>query len=114
MPRENLDISDLDDIAAEYLTRLTQHRDVILTVLFKHSSVVKDLVFLLVIPCYEFSSFRHAQFINAVLTDIWNRSYIIEIRLCIEIIRITTIYAQRARMLRVAYAKASGGMIHCR
>jgi len=54
---ENLDISYLQEIVAEYLTRLTLHRDVSMTVLFQHPSVIKDLVFLLVVPSHEFSSF---------------------------------------------------------
>jgi hypothetical protein len=76
---ENLYIPDLYEVAAEYLTRLTQHGDVILTVLFQHPSVIKDLVFMLVVPNFEFLLFRHSHFIDAVLTNIRNRADIIDV-----------------------------------
>jgi hypothetical protein len=56
MPLENLDISDLHEIASENLTRLSQDGDIILAILFQHASDIKDLVFLLVIPVHEVPS----------------------------------------------------------
>jgi len=49
-------------------------------------SVIKDLVFLRILPCHEFLSFRLIHLIGAILFDAWDDSYVIQICLCIEIV----------------------------
>ena len=46
---ENLDVADLDKLPSEYLTRLSERGDVILTILFQDMSVIRNLVLLTLI-----------------------------------------------------------------
>jgi len=48
---KKINIPDFNKVATKYLTFLLQDSDVILAVLFKHVSVIKDFVFLRIIPC---------------------------------------------------------------
>jgi len=47
---KNINLPDFNKVATKYLTCLSQDSDVILAVLFKHVSVIKDFVFLHIIP----------------------------------------------------------------
>jgi len=68
---ENLDISNLYKIAPEYLTRLSQDGDVILAKLFQHAPVIKDYVFLFIIPRQEILSLSLTHLIS---TEILNKT----------------------------------------
>jgi hypothetical protein len=59
------------------MARLTQHREVILAILFQHASVIKDLGLLLIVPRHELLSFRLAHFGDAILFDARDGSYIV-------------------------------------
>ena len=65
MTRENLDVADLVKHASENLTRLSQYGEVIPTVLFKDSSLIKNLVLLAVMPRHEFPSLRFTHLVQS-------------------------------------------------
>ena len=48
--------------------------------------VIEDYVFLCIILCREFLSFRHAHLIDDIIFNSWDWSEFIQICLCIEIV----------------------------
>ena len=81
---ENLDVADLDKLPSEYLTRLSQDGDVILTILFQDTSVIKNIVLLTLILRHEFPSLRLTHLVRSEICDIREGSYIVQICLGIE------------------------------
>jgi hypothetical protein len=70
------------------MTRLPQHGDVSLAVLFEHASVIEYFRFLRLVPLQESASIRIAHGVGSVITDVSNRAYIIHVFLGVEEVRV--------------------------
>ena len=82
---ENLDVADLDELPPEYLARLSQHGDVILTVLFEDPSVIKHSVLLTFVSGHEFTPVGMTHLVDPVIRGGGNGAYIVQICPRIEV-----------------------------
>ena len=81
---KNLNVADFIKVPSENLTCLSENGDVILTVLFQESCIIKNPVLLTLIPHHEFPSFRLTHLVHPKICNVRKWFYIVQICFVIQ------------------------------